>query len=55
MLWGSVGILFCTAKSQLLGDDFYLCHCEPARPPVWNGTACKVLAANGSVTFTESQ
>lgn len=55
MFWGSVGILFCTAKSQLLGHDFYLCHCEPARPPVWNGTACKGLAANGSVTFTESQ
>lgn len=51
MFRGSAVALFCAAKSQLLGHDLHLCHCEP----VCNGTACKGLAANGSVTFTESQ
>lgn len=55
MFRGSVGTLFGAAKSQLLGHDLYLCHCEPARLPVWNGTACKGLAANGSATFNESR
>lgn len=58
MFRGNMGTLFCTVKSQQLGHDLYLCHCEPASPPlipVCNESACKGLSANGSVTFTECQ
>lgn len=46
MFRGSAGTLLCCKVSALGTED---------RPPVWNGSACKGLAANGSVTAIESQ